>query len=193
MASLAARGLRLVEVGRSDLMHLPDLLGALRRASENEGEAGHHFVIFCDDLSFGSGESGFRELKAALEGSLEAPPSNVCIVVTSNRRHLLPESMSENREVRLDDEGEVHIGETLEEKLALSDRFGLVLTFYGFDQPTYLAIVENYAKQAELDVGADELRTQALRWALNRSSRSGRSAKQFIDDLAGRTRLQKKH
>jgi hypothetical protein len=179
----AGRGLRLVEVGRGDLVHLPRVLGALRGGSD------YFFMIFCDDLSFGSGETGFRELKAALEGSLEAPPANVCLVATSNRRFLLPQSMAENREVNLDDDNEIHMGETLEEKLALSDRFGLVLTFYGFDQPTYLAIVENYAKQAGLDTSGEEFRLEALRWALNRSSRSGRCAKQFVDDLAGRTRL----
>lgn len=184
----AGRGLRLVEVTRADLVHLPAVLAALRSARSGSGTS-HHFLIFCDDLSFGAGESGFRELKAAMEGSLEAPPTNVCLVATSNRRHLLPQSMAENQEVQLDQNNEIHMGESLEEKLALSDRFGLVLTFYGFDQPTYLAIVENYAKQAGLDIGNDEFRAEALRWALNRSSRSGRVAKQFVDDLVGRTRL----
>ena len=182
----AERGLRLVEVSKDDLIHLPAVLAALAVAGPSSGL---RFVIFCDDLSFGSGESGFRELKAALEGSLEAPPDNVCLLATSNRRHLLPETMAENREVHLDDDNEIHMGETLEEKLALSDRFGLVLTFYGFDQATYLSIVENYAKQAHLELDPSEFREEALRWALDRSSRSGRTAKQFVDDLAGRIGL----
>jgi predicted AAA+ superfamily ATPase len=180
----AARGLRLVEVQKADLVHLPRILAAIR----SDGGA-HRFLIFCDDLSFGEGESGYRELKAALEGSVDAPPENVCIVATSNRRHLLPESMAENRAAHVDEHGELHLGEALEEKLALSDRFGLVLGFYGFDQNTYLAIVEHYVKQAGLEIPADELREHALRWALDRSSRSGRTARQFVDDLAGRAAL----
>jgi predicted AAA+ superfamily ATPase len=181
------RGLRLVEVSKEDLAHLPAVLGALSCA---DPASGLRFVIFCDDLSFGRGESGFRELKAALEGSVAAPPSNVCLVATSNRRHLLPQTMAENREVHLDDDNEIHMGETLEEKLALSDRFGLVLTFYGFDQPTYLAIVESYVEAAQLGLDSSEFRDAALLWALDRSSRSGRTARQFVDDLAGRLGLQ---
>ncbi len=186
LARYAERGLRLVEVNKDDLAHLPAVLAALGSASPSSGL---RFMIFCDDLSFGSGESGFRELKAALEGSLAAPPANVCLVATSNRRHLLPQTMAENREVHLDDDNEIHMGETLEEKLALSDRFGLVLTFYGFDQPTYLSIVENYVGQAGLDLAPADYRDEALLWALDRSSRSGRTARQFVDDLAGRLGL----
>jgi predicted AAA+ superfamily ATPase len=182
LARYAPRGLRLVELGKSDLRALPRVLEALRGADRR-------FLLFCDDLSFDAGEAGYRELKAALEGSLEAPPANVCIVATSNRRHLLPELVAENRAVRMDEQGELHVGEALEEKLALSDRFGLVLGFYGFDQPTYLAIVEHYLKQAGLEVSLAEVREEALRWALRRSSRSGRTARQFVDDLAGRRGL----
>ncbi len=178
----AERGLRMVEVHKADLLHLPDVLAALRGASQR-------FLLFCDDLSFDEGESGYRELKAALEGSLEAPPENVRIIATSNRRHLLPERRSDNAAVRVDEDGELHLGEALEEKLALADRFGLVLAFYGFDQPTYLEIVEHYVKKAGLDVEPERLRSEALRWALDRSSRSGRTAKQFVDDLAGRVAL----
>lgn len=179
----ADRGLRLVEVHREDLIHLPRILQALR------SDAGRHrFLIFCDDLSFGSGETGFRELKAALEGSLEAPPDNVRIVVTSNRRHLLPESMADNRKAWLDDDNELHLGEALEERLALSDRFGLVIGFYNFDQPTYLQIVEQYLKQAGVEL-TDEARSEALRWTVVRATRSGRAARQFVDDWVGRTRL----
>ena len=200
------RGLRLVEVQRESLVHLPRILAALRRDATQ-----HRFLIFCDDLSFGAGEAGYRELKAALEGSLEAPPDNVCIVATSNRRHLLPESMADNRNARLDERGELQLGEALEERLALSDRFGLVIGFYGFDQSTYLAIVQHYLRRAGFlrqagfdapgcqearSAGAegssdvpDALRAEALRWALARASRSGRTARQFVDDYVGRARL----
>jgi len=183
LARYEARGLRLVEVKREDLVQLPSVLAALRAGRE------HHFLLFCDDLSFGSDERGFRELKAALEGSLEEPPPNVCLVATSNRRHLLPESMDENREARVDKGGELHVGESLNEKLALSDRFGLVLGFHGFDQETYLAIVSRYVAQAGVEFGVDAVREEALAWALRRGSRSGRIARQFVDDCVGRHRL----
>jgi predicted AAA+ superfamily ATPase len=182
LARYGDRGLRLVEVQRDDLLRLPEILDALRGLP-------WRILLFADDLSFAEGESGYRELKAALEGSLAAPPAHVRIVATSNRRHLLPERRSENRDVRLDEDGELHVGEALEEKLALSDRFGLVLGFYGFDQPTYLEIVERWAKKAGLAVPAGALRDEALRFALDRSSRSGRTARQFVDDLAGRQAL----
>ena len=178
----AHRGLRIVEVHKSDLLQLPEVLATLRDASQR-------FLLFCDDLSFDEGEAGYRELKAALEGSLEAPPANVRIVATSNRRHLLPERVADNAAVRLDEAGELHLGEALEEKLALADRFGLVLGFYGFDQATYLRIVERYAAKAGVDLPPEELRAEALRFALDRSSRSGRTARQFVDDLAGRLAL----
>jgi len=182
LTRFGGRGLRLVEVQKTDLLHLPRVLAALRGAPQR-------FYLFCDDLSFDAGERGYRELKAALEGSLEAPPDNVRIVATSNRRHLLPESPADNRAVRVDDEGELHVGEALEEKLALSDRFGLVVGFYGFDQDTYLRIVFRYARKAKLRTDPSTLRTEALRWALTRSSRSGRTARQFVDNLAGREAL----
>jgi len=179
------RGLRMVEVHKADLMHLPRILEALRGAS-------HRFILFCDDLSFDAGEANTRELKAALEGSLVAPPDNVRLYATSNRRHLLPETMAENRAAGLDESGELHLGESLDEKLALSDRFGLVLGFYGFDQETYLAIVERYARKAGLRADPERLRSEALRWALHRSSRSGRTARQFVDDFAGREQLDRR-
>jgi predicted AAA+ superfamily ATPase len=182
LGRFASRGLRLVEVHKADLAHLPRVLAALRGGEQR-------FVLFCDDLSFDAGERGFRELKAALEGSLVATPENVRIYATSNRRHLLPESMADNRAARLDEAGELHPGEASEEKLAVSDRFGLVLGFYGFDQETYLAIVERYARKAGLRADPERLRGEALRWALERASRSGRTARQFVDDLAGREQL----
>jgi predicted AAA+ superfamily ATPase len=178
----AARGLRMVEVHKADLVELPRVLQAL-------GGSPHRFVLFCDDLSFDTGEAHYRELKAALEGSLVAPPDNVRIYATSNRRHLVPESLADNRAAHLDEDGELHLGESLEEKLALSDRFGLVLAFYGFDQSTYLRIVERYARQLGIRAGSEELRREALRWALNRGARSGRTARQFVVDLAGREQL----
>jgi len=182
VARFGSRGLRVVEVHKEDLLHLPRVLEALRGAP-------WRFVLFCDDLSFDAGETRYRELKAALEGSLLSPPANIRIIATSNRRHLLPETAADNLAARLDDAGELHMGEAIEEKLALSDRFGLVLGFYGFDQATYLAIVDRYATQAGILTSREELHAQALRWALERASRSGRAARQFVDDLAGRERL----
>jgi predicted AAA+ superfamily ATPase len=122
----------------------------------------------------------------ALVGSLVAPPENVRLIATSNRRHLLPERVSDNREVRLDERGDLHVGESVDQKLALSDRFGLVIGFYAFDQATYLEIVDHYARKAGISTRRDLLHERALRWPLRRSSRSGRTAKQFVDDLAGR-------
>jgi len=179
LSRFGSRGLRIVEVHKADLAHLPSVLDALRGAP-------HRFLLFCDDLSFDRGESEYRELKAALEGSLVAPPENVRIIATSNRRHLLPESAADNQSVHLDDAGEIQLGEAIDEKLALSDRFGLVLGFYSFDQRTYLAVVDHYAKKADLRTPPEEVKEAALRWALRRSSRSGRTARQFVDDLAGR-------
>ena len=180
----ASRGLRLVDVQKADLIHLPRILGALRKAPAELG-----FLLFCDDLSFAAGEPGLRELKAALEGNVDALPESVRIIATSNRRHLVPQTMDENRAAWVDEQNELHHGEALEEKLALSDRFGLMLGFYGFDQSTYLEIVERYVKKAGLEVEFQEVRADALRWALARSNRSGRSARQFVDDLAGRLAL----
>jgi hypothetical protein len=177
-----SRGLRLVEVHKADLLHLPDVLAALR-------DAPWRFLLFCDDLSFEAGEASYRELKAALEGSIESPPANVRIVATSNRRHLIPERRADSEGAHVDDRGELHMGEAVEEKLALSDRFGLQLAFFGFDQDTYLAIVDRYVAKAGLDLPRDQVHGDALRWALRRSSRSGRTARQFVDDLAGREAL----
>lgn len=173
-----SRGLRLVEVHKADLLQLPDVLAALR-------ERPYRFLLFCDDLSFDAGESSYRELKAALEGSVEAPPGNVRIIATSNRRHLIPEFQRDAAEAGLDDRGELHMGEAVEEKLALSDRFGLLIGFYGFDQATYLDVVDRYAEKAGLDVPRERLHAEALRFALERASRSGRTARQFVDDFVG--------
>ena len=182
LGRFGGQGLRMVEVHKADLMHLPRVIAALRGVP-------YRFVLFCDDLSFDAGEHDYRELKAALEGSLTAPPDNVRIYATSNRRHLLPKTAADNRGVSLDEEGELHVGEALDEKLALSDRFGLVLGFYGFDQETYLRIVERTARKLGVRAAPETLREEALRWALRRSSRSGRTARQFVLDLAGREQL----
>jgi len=184
LSRYAARGLRLVEVRKNELTQLPDVVAALRGLP-------YRFLVFCDDLSFDEGEAGMRELKVALEGSVETTPSNVRIIATSNRRHLVPEFVRENRAARLDDDGELHVGEALEEKLALADRFGLVLGFYGFDQPTYLRIVDRYARKAGIDWPREQIHAAALRFALNRASRSGRVARHFVDDLAGRIALER--
>ena len=178
----AERGLRIVEVHRADLLDLPDVLEILARASQR-------FLVFCDDLSFDAGDPGYRELKAALEGSLAAPAPNVCIVATSNRRHLIQERVADNAQIGLDAAGDLQVGETVDEKLALSDRFGLVIGFYPFDQDAYLEVVKHYAAKAGLEMPWEELREEALRWALRRASRSGRCARQFVDDLAGRKAL----
>ena len=182
LGPFSGKGLRMIEVQKADLMHLPNVIEALRGAA-------YRFVLFCDDLSFDAGEANYCELKAALEGSLMSPPDNVRIYATSNRRHLLPETMADNRAARLDADGELHVGEAVEEKLALSDRFGLVLGFYGFDQTTYLEIVERSARKLGVRAEPDVLRAAALRWALDRSSRSGRTARQFVDAFAGREQL----
>jgi uncharacterized protein len=189
LARYAAQGLRLVEVDRSDLAELPELLAVLHRVTKGAPER-YSFLVFCDDLSFGTSEVGFRELKAALEGGIEARPSRVCVVVTSNRRHLLPETMAENREARLDASGELHLGEALEEKLALADRFGLALGFYPCDQTLYLEIVAHWLAKQGISTLDDSAREAALRYALERGGRSGRVARQFSNEWVGRVRLE---
>lgn len=173
------QGLRLIEVDRDDLIDLPDIIDLIRARPE-------HFILFCDDLSFSAEESGYKALKAALDGSIAATPENVLIYATSNRRHLLPEMQSENREARLVD-GEIHHGESVEEKISLSDRFGLWISFHPFGQEQYLEIVGHWLER----LGAEnEPRSRwersALQWALTRGSRSGRTAWQFARDWSGR-------
>lgn len=174
------RGLRLVEVDKDDLRDLPDILDLLRPRPER-------FVLFCDDLSFEAGESDYKTLKAALEGSLSATPDNVLIYATSNRRHLMPEFHSENREARSLD-GELHQGESAEEKISLSDRFGLWIPFHPFTQAQYLTVVRHWsARLGAVPEDWGPVEQAALRWALCRGSRSGRTAWQFARDWAGRT------
>jgi predicted AAA+ superfamily ATPase len=174
LGAFGARGLRIVELARWDLFSFPKIARRLRGIP-------YRFILFCDDLSFDEGEADFRGLKTLLDGGVEERPENVRIYATSNRRHLMPE-----RRVDPGAEDEIHPEEAISEKLSLSDRFGLQIGFYRFDQETYLAVVESYARRLRLPVDPETLRDEALRWALHAGSRSGRTARQFIDDLAGR-------
>ena len=178
LGPFAPRGLRIIELKRWDIMSLPQITAMLREAS-------FRFILFCDDLSFDEGEGDFRALKTLLDGDIEERPANVLIYATSNRRHLLPERV---RDTAGDDE--IHPEEAVGEKLALSDRFGLTFGFYSLDQDEYLTVVRRYASQRNLDVKDEVLCDKALKWAMYTARRSGRSARQFIDDLEGRLGLQ---
>ena len=177
----AAQGLRLIEVDKTDLIDLPDIMDIVAGRPEK-------FIVFCDDLSFDEGESGYKALKSILDGSIAAATPNVLIYATSNRRHLLPEYMKDNLSYTHTDDGEVHPGEAIEEKISLSERFGLWVSFYPFSQDEYLAIVAQWLTSFGVDAAAiAAARAQALVWALKRGSRSGRVAYQFARDFAGRT------
>jgi uncharacterized protein len=176
----APRGLRLIEVDKADLVHLPDLVDLVAARPER-------FIVFCDDLSFDEGEPGYKALKSVLDGSVAASSDNLLIYATSNRRHLLPEYMKENLTYQHTDDGEVHPGEVVEEKISLSERFGLWISFYPFTQAEYLAIAAQWLRHfgvAESAIAA--ARQECLVWALERGSRSGRVAQQFARDYAGR-------
>ena len=176
----AAFGLRLIEVDKADLTDLPDIVDVVSERPEK-------FIVFCDDLSFEDGEPGYKALKSILDGSVAATTSNVLIFATSNRRHLLPEYMKENLTYTHTDDGEVHPGEGVEEKISLSERFGLWASFYPFTQNEYLVIVAQWLSSFEVAPQAIEAaRPEALVWALERGSRSGRVAYQFARDYAGR-------
>ena len=176
----AAQGLRLIEVDKADLTDLPDIVDVVSDRPEK-------FIIFCDDLSFEDGEPGYKALKSILDGSVAAATPNVLIYATSDRRHLLPEYMSENRTYTHTDDGEVHPGEVVEEKISLSERFGLWVSFYPFSQDEYLTIVAQWLASLGVPASAIEAaRPEALVWALERGSRSGRVAYQFARDYAGR-------
>ena len=176
----AAQGLRLIEVDKADLVDLPDIMDTVAGRPEK-------FIVFCDDLSFDEGESGYKALKSILDGSIAAATPNVLIYATSNRRHLLPEYMKDNLSYQHADNGEVHPGEAIEEKISLSERFGLWVSFYPFSQDEYLAIVAQWLSSLGVDAQAIAgARAQALVWALERGSRSGRVAYQFARDFAGR-------
>ncbi len=180
LAQFASQGLRLIEVDKEHLVDLPDIVDLVAARPER-------FVIFCDDLSFEEGEGGYKALKVALDGSVSAQSDNVLIYATSNRRHLLPEKFSDNETYRHVDDGDLHPGETVEEKISLSERFGLWLSFYPFRQDDYLDIVRHWLRHfAVPEAELVEAEPEALRWALQRGSRSGRVAWQFARDWAGR-------
>ena len=171
------QGLRLIEVEKNDLIDLPTIVDQVAPRRER-------FLLFCDDLSFHGAEEGYIALKVALDGSISTTSENLLIYATSNRRHLMPEYMAENLETRYVGD-EIHPGETVEEKISLSERFGLWVTFYPFDQDEYLQIVERWLKSFGVAAG-EKSREEALQWALQRGSRSGRVAYQFARDWAGR-------
>jgi predicted AAA+ superfamily ATPase len=180
LAKFAAQGLRLIEVDKEHLVDLPDIVDLIAERPER-------FVIFCDDLSFEEGEGGYKALKVVLDGSIAASSDNVLIYATSNRRHLLPEKFSDNETYRHVDDGDLHPGETVEEKISLSERFGLWLSFYPFRQDDYLDIVRHWLKHFGVpDAHWAQAEPEALRWALQRGSRSGRVAWQFARDWAGK-------
>ncbi len=175
----AARGLRVIEVDKQDLIDLPDIVDHIDSRAER-------FILFCDDLSFDADEPGYKALKVVLDGSVAAASENCLIYATSNRRHLMPEYMSENLEAKRVDE-EIHPGETVEEKISLSERFGVWASFYPFDQDQYLDIVAQWLLHFKVTGASDAaVRQAALQWALQRGSRSGRVAWQFARDWSGK-------
>ena len=177
--AFAAQGLRLIEVDKSDLVDLPDLVALIAARPER-------FIVYCDDLSFDEGERGYKEIKSVLDGSIAQPSDNLLVVATSNRRHLLPEYMKDNLSATYTDDGELHPGEVVEEKISLSERFGLWISFYPFSQAEYLVIVGQWLRALGLDTAAVEAaRPHALVWALERGSRSGRVAYQFARYYVG--------
>ena len=176
----AAQGLRLIEVDKSDMIDLPDIVDVVSQRSEK-------FIIFCDDLSFEDGEGGYKALKSILDGSVAAATPNVLIYVTSNRRHLLPEYMKDNLSYQPSEDGEIHPGEVVEEKISLSERFGLWVSFYPFSQDEYLSIVAQWLSFFGVPAAVmAAVQPEALVWALERGSRSGRVAYQFAKDYAGK-------
>jgi predicted AAA+ superfamily ATPase len=183
LSRYAMDGLRLIEVDRHDLIDLPEIVARLEGRPER-------FVLFCDDLSFEPSDASYKALKAALDGSLAGPGDNALIYATSNRRHLMPEFMRENLDAGYDADGELHPGESTEEKVSLSERFGLWLSFYPFRQDDYLDIADHWLARFGVDpAAASEARAEALQFALARGSRSGRVAQQFARDFAGRAGL----
>ena len=177
----APQGLRLIEVDKTDLVDLPDIVDQIAERSER-------FIVYCDDLSFDEGEPGYKALKSMLDGSVAQASENMLIYATSNRRHLLPEYMAENLTYTHTEDGEVHPGEVVEEKISLSERFGLWVSFYPFTQAEYLAIVAQWLSHFGIADAAriEAARPEALVWALERGSRSGRVAYQFARDFSGR-------
>tara|TARA_R110002073_G_scaffold316635_1_gene489593 strand:- start:1865 stop:2743 length:879 start_codon:yes stop_codon:yes gene_type:complete len=183
----ARKGLRLIEVEKHNLTDLHDIVEKIHVRPER-------FILYCDDLSFETDEPGYKALKVVLDGSIATISENVLIYATSNRRHMIPEFMRDNLDTRHDD-GEIHPSETIEEKISLSERFGLWVSFYPFDQDQYLEIVQCWLAYFDIDKMAASTRTAALQWALERGSRSGRVAWQFARDWAGKHKAvsRKKH
>ncbi len=182
----AKQGLRLIEVDKDHLTDLPKIVSWVASRPER-------FVIFCDDLSFEDGEPGYKALKVALDGSIAAQSDNVLIYATSNRRHLMPEYLHDNLAAQMQDDGEIHHGDTVEEKISLSERFGLWVNFYPFSQDDYWTIVQHWLHSLGCSPNSiQEARVTALQFALERGSRSGRVAWQFAKDYAGKTALIKK-
>jgi predicted AAA+ superfamily ATPase len=176
----ASRGLRLIEVDKQDMVDLPDIIEVVAERPEK-------FIIFCDDLSFDEGEPGYKALKSILDGTVAAATANVLIYATSNRRHLLPEYMKDNLSYTHTEDGEVHPGEVIEEKISLSERFGLWVSFYPFSQEEYLHIVDQWLASLKVPQNMwEQAHPESLVWALERGSRSGRVAYQFARDFAGR-------
>jgi uncharacterized protein len=174
------RGLRMIEMERDALAHIYDVAELIRMRPEK-------YVIFCDDLAFEEDESSYRRLKAALEGGLEVRPDNMLICATSNRRHLMPERVEDNQPVYK--KGELHVSDAVEEKISLSDRFGLRLGFYNFSSNIYLEIIRNYVALRKIEISGADIEHEAMVWSIEHGSFSGRTARQFIDDLEGRLKI----
>jgi predicted AAA+ superfamily ATPase len=182
LSQFAQNGFRIIEVDKQDLVDLPQITALLRSRSER-------FIVFCDDLSFEAGDAGYKALKVVLDGSMAATSDNILVYATSNRRHLLPEFMSESLETQHLG-GEIRPGDTVEEKTSLSDRFGIWLAFYPFNQDEYLAVAAQWLCHYGIAIFNDEARVAALQWSHTRGSRSGRIAYQFARDYAGRKKLE---
>ncbi|TAN40847.1 MAG: ATP-binding protein [Nitrospirae bacterium] len=183
LSEYGRRGLRIIEMPKGSLVHLAELQEMLSPRKEM-------YILFCDDLSFDADDESYISIKTVLEGGLGARPQNMLIYATSNRRHLMPERFEDNLPVF--SEGELQPGETLEEKMSLSDRFGLRLGIGHFDKETYLAIVSNYAQIRGIRLAEEELQARAMQWSVSHGNFSGRTARQFIDDLDGRLKTDKK-
>jgi predicted AAA+ superfamily ATPase len=177
-AAHPAAGLKLIEIHREDIKSLPELMGLLRGAQQR-------FIVFCDDLSFDAEDTSYKSLKTMLEGGIEGRPENVIFYATSNRRHLMARDMMENERSTA-----INPGEAVEEKVSLSDRFGLWLGFHRCSQDEYLAMIEGYIDYYRVPIAGVELRREALEWATTRGARSGRVAWQYVQDLAGRLGVQ---
>ncbi len=183
LTEFAKDGLKMVEIDRDALTDLNQLISLLSQAP-------YQFIIFCDDLSFESDDSSYKSLKALLDGSLMNPPDNILFYATSNRRHLLPEYMSDNQSAKMGGNGEIHLGEAIEEKISLSERFGIWLTFYSFSQTEYLNVIKNWMEILDSTIEfTQDIEQEALQFALLRGSRSGRVAMQFAKSCVGAHQL----